>query len=122
MKKEDSRLKALKRKIELWRKEKQHQRAAMPKHLWREAVDLCEVYSACRIRRELRLEHSKLKTLLGMREKQESSGEFVSIDLPNRTSVNPVFEWVRPDGAKLRVRVPAGDLDQLVSSFFGGQL
>lgn len=122
MRQKKSKLNELKRKIELWRKKKQHQRAAMPKQLWREAVDLCEVYSACRIRKELRLEHSKLKALLAVRGKQESPAEFVSIDLANRMNVNPVCEWVRTDGAKLRVRVPVSDLGQLVSSFFGGQL
>jgi hypothetical protein len=81
MRQKKSKLNELKRKIELWRKKKQHQRAAMPKQLWREAVDLCEVYSACRIRKELRLEHSKLKALLAVRGKQESPAEFVSIDL-----------------------------------------
>ncbi len=122
MKRENSKLEKLKRKIELWRKKKRHQRAAMPKELWREAVDLCEVYSASRIRRELHLEHSKLRVLLEEKVNQGKSGGFVSIDLPGRTSMNPVCEWVRPDGAKLRMRMPASDLGQLVSSFFGGQL
>lgn len=107
--------------FDLWRKKRRNQRSPIPDDLWRAAVDLCKSYRISQIRSELGLDYGKLRSKVAELGKIKGQPEFINIDLPARSDTNPVVEWVRPDGAKLRVRVSLSQLNQVVTEFFGGQ-
>ena len=114
-------LEKVSRKFEVWRKQRRNQRSPIPEDLWRAAVDLCKSYRISQVRSELGLDYGKLKAKVTELGENKSQPEFINIDLPTRSETNPVVEWVRPDGAKLRVRVGLSQLGQVVNEFFGGQ-
>lgn len=103
-----------------WRKTRRHEREAIPDELWRLAARLCESHPMGRVRSVLGLEAQKLKSKVGEFNVVRSSPQFINVELPNAGAPDPVFEWVRPDGARLRVRVQQSQLKQVVAEFFGG--
>ena len=121
MQKQDPDLQKVKLQFAAWRRKRDSVRAAMPENLKVSAVELCKVYSIGRVCAELSLVHAKLKKMVAEGSKASSRPNFVSVELPLLRKLDPVCEWIRPDGARLRIRVGAGDLNQVVASFFGGQ-
>lgn len=125
MKAVESDLNNVKQSFKSWRKDKKHRGISIPAKLWDQAVRLCGVYPLGRVSRELSLEGGKLSEKVRAAAKNQSSS-FINIELPEKKieakNDNSIFEWVRADGAKLRVKIPASDLPKILTSFLGGQL
>ena len=121
-------LKKLKRRIDKWRATRAYRQSAMPEKLWNEAVQLCQTYPLNLVRRELRIEGTKLKAKLkGINTFGESNGDtakarFVSLDMPVFEDIDPMCEWIRPDGTQLRIKVKASQIQQIVASFLGSSI
>jgi hypothetical protein len=112
-------LQAVSRQFAEWRSRKTSTRCRIPKDLWAEAVRVCGTYPIRDVHKELGLNYDKLKKKVeGSADKPKPS--FVSVELPQPQTTDPMCEWIRPDGAKLRVQISIGSLDQLVTSFLGG--
>lgn len=121
MQKSKSDLKQVSREFKLWRRKRPNQRSPIPDKLWRAAADLCEIYPVGEVRTELGIDYGKLKSKIAEFKQVKSAPDFITVDLPTRSSTNPVCEWIRPDGARLRVRVQPSQLNQVVADFFGGR-
>ena len=121
MQKSKSDLKKVSREFKLWRRERLNRRARIPDKLWRAAASLCEVYPIDEVRTELGIDYGKLKSKRTEFEKVKAAPNFITVDLPTRRSTDPLCEWIRPDGARLRVRVQPSQLNQVVAEFFGGR-
>jgi hypothetical protein len=83
-------------------------------------VRLCEIYPLGVVRNELGLDLNRIKAKIS-EFKIKPKPTFVSVELPGLRMADPVCEWVRPDGAKLRMRVSNQSLGELVTSFLGGR-
>lgn len=125
MKATESDFNKVKQSFKSWRKNKKHRGISIPANLWAQAVKLCGIYPIGRISRELSLEGGKLSEKVKAIKRSESPS-FINIELPEKKTEirndNSIFEWVRADGAKLRVKIPASDLPKILTSFLGGQL
>ena len=119
MREEQSDLRAVSREFKAWRRRKTNARCRIPESLWREAAGVCENHSIGRVRAELGLNLNQLKAKVEQFKEEEPT--FVSVEVPVPKTLDPVCEWVRPDGARLRIRIQAGAVDQLVKSFLGGR-
>lgn len=116
-------LRRAQRKFDKWRAGRPNARTPIPDKLWRTAVGLCRAHSVHEVRSALGLDYAKLKAKMSEAEKPgQSRGCFVSVKLPPMTSSGPVCEWVRQDGAKLRVRISTLELGRVVAEFFGGHV
>lgn len=121
MQESKSDLKSVKRQFKLWRKNRPYRRAGIPARLWHEAVRLCEDYPVGQVRVALGLDHSKLKSKVAELNAADAMPDFVNIELPALKSADSMCEWVRSDGAKLRVQIDQSQLNQVVANFFGGR-
>jgi hypothetical protein len=123
MQRTPSDLRSLKFKFSVWRKNKPNIRTPIPANLWQEAAKLCEKYSVSTISRALKLDHKKLKEKVRTKKvEMVPEPEFVSVALPIPEISDPICEWVRPDGTRLRIRIQGGSIDQVVQSFLGGRV
>jgi hypothetical protein len=111
----------LKREFALWRNKKANARTQIPERLWAQAAHLSETYSVGRICAELGLDHRKLKEKAAKRRARSTQPSFVSVELPGVKNTGSIYEWIRPDGARLRVRMEAGTLDEVVCMFLRGE-
>ena len=121
MQKQNSDFKKAKRQFKLWRKNKSHRCAVIPDELWQEAVHLCEMYPMGHVCAELGVERGRLKQKLTQLKQPVQGAGFITVDLPRLENVESTFEWIRPDGVKLRVKMPTSELSKVVASFIGGQ-
>jgi hypothetical protein len=85
-------------------------------------VEACEEHSMAAVCEELGLHGGRLKAKVTEFGKEEKAGSFVTVALPaaDRTA-DPVAEWIRADGAKLRVWIPTKELGSMVTEFLGGR-
>lgn len=116
-----SNLKKVSRQFKLWRKRRPNQRSVIPDELWRAAAGLCETFPIGQVRAELGVDYSKLRAKMAEFDHLKVAPTFINVELPTRPGRDPVVEWVRPDGARLRVRVEQSQLKQVVAEFFGGR-
>jgi hypothetical protein len=121
MQKSKNDLKKVSRQFKLWRSHRRNQRSAMPEDLWKAAACLCATHPIGRVRAELGIDYGKLKAKVAEFKKASGAPGFINVELPIQRSSDPVCEWVRPDGARLRARVAQGQLNQIVAEFFGGR-
>ena len=116
-------LNRVKEQFACWRRKKHLAKTKrVPEYLWRAATELCGRYSTGRVRNELVLDYKKLKDRVQACGQREPSKSFVTIELPKLcVPEQTTCEWVRPDGAKLRVKMTASLVKQTVADFLGGQ-
>lgn len=126
--------KKVKRQIENWRRTRRYEHEAMPESIWSEAVRLSRIYSVNQVRRELKLDGTKLKRKAKEKRNEGQSDStmpgrnFVDVDLSSyfaqepKEPSNPSFhcEWTRPDGVSLRIQVAPGQINEIVTSFLRG--
>ena len=114
-------LNRVKEQFASWRRKKHlAKRKKVPEYLWRAATKLCGRYSTGRVRNELVLDYEKLKTRV--QESGQAPKSFVTIEMPGpSTPEQTLYEWVRADGARLRVKMTASSVKQVVAEFLGGQ-
>lgn len=123
MQESQSDLDSLKHQFASWRSRRASEKGRTPEKLWRETVRLCDIYPVGTVRKELGLDLNRLKAKISQFKKEQKRPKptFVSVEFPVPQASDPVCEWVRPDGAKLRIRIQPGSIDQLVRSFLGGR-
>jgi hypothetical protein len=126
MQKSSKDFKKVKQQFKAWRERKPRQRGiGVPAMLWEAAVSLCENNSIQAVSQELGLNAGRLRKKVAEIKKVEAAkprGDFFSVELPEIEKAgipDPVFEWTRPDGAKLCVRMPASELGAVMAAFLG---
>lgn len=103
------RMKKVQEQFTNWRKNKSRKGSATPKHLWEAAVDLCGDYSAYEISRDLRVEYSKLKSLISeaSKAKTEPSPAFIQMEIAPPSRQPKQNEWSiemeKADGTKMKI-------------------
>lgn len=117
---------AVRSRIERWRSTRPG-RGPMPEDLWEEAVALAREHGLYRIARALPVDYGALKKRLERGGNAEPAG-FVEVDAsrllgaPEPVSAGAVVELSAGDGARLTVRLAAGeavDLVGLARAFWG---
>lgn len=117
----------LKLKINKWRRQKPSRSTPMPEDLWHTAVQLCVRHKVGMVCRETGIDQGKLNLRMGKKcrtkKRRREKPSFVELTMPKMESNFDAqsCEFVRADGARLRVKVESSKLHSLVSSFFGGQ-
>lgn len=103
------RMKKVQEQFENWRKTKSSRGSATPKHLWQAAVDLHDDYSAYEIARGLRVEYSKLQSLISEapKTKTEATPAFMQMEIPPPSPQPKQNEWSiemeKADGTKMKI-------------------
>jgi hypothetical protein len=115
----------LRRRFQVWRKNKAHPRAAIPEELWEAAVGAAGEHGLGQVSRALRLDYRGLKDRMSSCRSDQAVSEpepaFV------RLEANPLFaeaRWVveleEPSGSRMSIRLGAADaaiLPELVAAF-----
>ncbi len=103
------RMKKVQEQFANWRKNKSRKGSATPKHLWEAAVDLHGDYSAYEISKDLRVEYSKLKSLISEASKAETepSPAFIQMEISPPSRQPKQNEWSiemeKADGTKMKI-------------------
>lgn len=120
-------LAAVKKRFSNWQVTRTHASSPIPKPLWDLAVGLCDDYSVAEVSRELGIARSKLygklaksTCSLGSRGALTAKDPFVTLALDGEAhgaGEGLDCEWMRLDGTRLRVRMPASAVAGVISSF-----
>lgn len=113
---------AVGRRIDAWRRTRP-KRGPMPEALWREAAQLAQAHGIHPIACALRLEYYALKRHVDGARRPEATAQpaFVEVSVcPSAPAPDCVVEMERPDGARMRVRLPSQEnLIALTEAFWG---
>lgn len=113
-----------------WRGSRAHKKVKIPAGLWHKAVSLCQDHKVSEVSRKLSLESGALYRELKKAKPRwkPKKSVFVSVPLgPPNVVTNPVVgssldcEWVRGDGARLRVQgLDPENIGKMVITFLQG--
>ena len=100
-----SRMKEVQEQFTNWRKTKSRKGSRTPKHLWEAAIKLHGDYSTNEIAKGLRVEHSKLKSLIAKTSKTKSTPTFIQMEIPRpELKQNEwLIEMEKADGTKMKI-------------------
>ncbi len=127
MAKSNPTIEQVKVKILKWRRLKRSRGSRMPQELLDMARALCARHKVRQVCKELGLDYRQLVTRgsvgVGKKIKKHENAPFVTVTLPERPFSDEQMhgcEFIRVDGARLRVNVATTKLSEFVGHFLGG--
>ena len=117
-----TRMKSLKTRLDLWRKQQNGVRRPLPQELWDEAVQIAKSEGVGSTAYDLRLNSSALKKRLeketAEQANEEASATFVQVNLPQSPPDAQVgrmiIEFTKPRGERMRIDAAASSMVDVV--------